>query len=113
MGVFDREIDITRNIKIIEWLKGELLSDVASLFKLLVNGIREEVHDSIADTLANIILEAYILGRRLGISYQAVEMKLEGKLKIGIIEKSDIENYYGDLSELSRHLSSSRSKRKD
>jgi len=113
MGVFDREIDITRNIKTIEWLKGELLTDVANLFRILGNGIKEEVHDSAADILANIILVTYILGRRLGISYQAIEMKIDGKVKIGLIEKNDIEKYYGDLSELSKHLSSSRIKRKD
>jgi hypothetical protein len=113
MGVFDREIDITRNIKTIEWLKGELLTDVANLFKFLVNGVREEILDSVADTIANIILESYILGRRLGVSYQSIEMKVEGKLKIGIIEKNEIESYYGDLSELSKHLSSYRNKRKD
>lgn len=113
MGVFEKEIDITRNIKTIEWLKGELLTDVANLFKFLVNGIRDEVHDSVTDTIANIILISYILGRRLGVSYQAIEMKIEGKVKIGLIEKNDIEKYYGDLSELSKHLSSSRLKRKD
>lgn len=113
MGVFDREIDITRNIKTIEWLKGELITDVANLFKVLVNGVREEVHDNITDTIANIILVSYILGRRLGISYKAIEMKIEGKVKIGIIENTDIEKYYGDLSEFSKHLNSSRIKRKD
>jgi len=33
MALFDREIDITRNIKIIEWLKSELLTDIANLSK--------------------------------------------------------------------------------
>ena len=33
MAFFDREIDITRNIKIIEWLKSELLTDIAALLK--------------------------------------------------------------------------------
>jgi len=47
MALFDREIDITRNIKIIEWLKSELLTDIANLFKVLVNGVREEVHESV------------------------------------------------------------------
>ena len=40
MAFFDKEIDITRNIKIIEWLKSELLEDVSSLFKILINGMR-------------------------------------------------------------------------
>lgn len=110
MGIFDKEIDITRNIKIIEWLKSELLTDVANLFKVLVSGMKEEIHDSIAETISNIILICYLLGRRLGISYNAIEMKIENKVKLGLIEDHDVEKYYGDLSELSRHLNSSRIK---
>ena len=65
MGIFDKEIDITRNIKTIEWLKGELLSDISNLFKVLINGFKEDVHDTASEILANIILISYILGRRL------------------------------------------------
>ncbi len=100
----DREIDITRNIKIIEWLKGELILEVANLFRVLVNGMKEEVHDSIANVLSNIILISYLLGKRLGISYNSIELKMEKKIKIGLVEQNDVEKYYGDLSELSRHL---------
>lgn len=110
MAVFEKEIDITRNIKLIEWLKSELLTDIANLFRILVNGIREEVHDSVADTISNIILISYLLGKRLGISYNAVEMKIHNKLKLGLVENHDVEKYYGDLSELSKHLGSSRRK---
>ena len=100
----DKEIDITRNIKIIEWLKGELLHEVAKLFKILVNGMKEEVHDSIANVLANIVLISYLLGKRLGISYNAIELKVEKKIKIGLVEQNEVEKYYGDLTELSRHM---------
>jgi len=108
MAFFDREIDITRNIKIIEWLKSELLADIAALFKVLVNGMQEEVHDAVADTLSNIILICYLLGRRLGINYNAIEIKIRNKVKLGLIENTDIEKHYGDLSELAKHLDSSR-----
>ena len=111
MAYFDREIDITRNIKIIEWLKSELLADIATLYKALVNGIREEVHESIAETLSNIILICYLLGRRLGASYNAIEIKVQNKIKLGLVENHDVEKYYGDLSELAKHLNSSRAKR--
>ena len=100
----DREIDITRNIKIIEWLKGELISEMANLFKVLVNGMKDEVHGSIANILSNIILISYLLGKRLGISYNSIELKMEKKIKIGLVEQNDVEKYYGDLSELSKHL---------
>ena len=110
MAVFDKEIDITRNIKLIEWLKGELLTDIANLFRVLVNGIREEVHETVVDTISNIILISYLLGKRLGISYNAIEIKVHNKIKLGLVENHDVEKYYGDLSELSKHLGSSRRK---
>jgi len=109
MGFQEKEIDITRNIKIIEWLKSELLTDIATLFKVLINGVKEDVHEVVCETLSNIILVCYILGRRLGNSYDVIEIKIENKIKLGLIENHDIEEYYGDLSDLSRHLRSRRS----
>ena len=108
MGLYDKDIDITRNIKIIEWLKSELLTDMANLFKALVNGVKDDVHDTVSDILSNIILISYLLGRRLGLSYNAIEMKIENKIKLGLLENHNVEKYYGDLSELSKHLNSSR-----
>jgi hypothetical protein len=113
MSFFDKEIDITRNIKTIEWLKSELLTDIANLFKILVNGMREEVHDAISETLSNIILISYLLGRRLGISYTAIELKIQNKVKLGLIEDHDVEKHYKDLSELAKHLGSSRAGKKE
>jgi len=113
VAFFDKEIDITRNIKIIEWLKSELLTDVANLFKILVNGMKEEVHEVLSETLSNIILISYLLGRRLGISYNSIELKIQKKIKLGLVENHDVEKYYGDLSELAKHLNSSREKRKE
>lgn len=110
MAVLEKDIDITRNIKLIEWLKSELLTDIANLFRILVNGVREEVHDTVSDTLANIILISYLLGKRLGISYNAIELKVRNKIKLGLVENHDVEKYYGDLSELSGHLGNSRRK---
>lgn len=112
MALFDKDIDITRNIKIIERLKSELLTDIANLFRILVNGVREELHDAISEALSNIILLCYLLGRRLGVSYNSIEMKMDSKIRLGLVETDDIEKYYGDLSELAKHLNSNRVKRK-
>ena len=108
----EKEIDITRNIKLIEWLKSELLTDLANLFRVLAKGVREETRDAITDILSNIILISYLLGRRLGINYNAVELKIQGKIKLGLVEDHEVEKYYGDLSELSKHLGSFRRKEK-
>lgn len=111
MALLENQLDITRNVKIIEWLKSELLTDVGNLFKVLVNGVREEVHESLAETLSNIILISYLLGRRLGINYRTIETKIENKIKLGLVENHDVEKYYGDLSELAKHLNGIRAKR--
>jgi hypothetical protein len=113
VAFFDKEIDITRNIRMIEWLKSEMLTDIATLFRVLVNGMKEEIHDTISETLSNVILISYLLGRRLGISYNSIEMKIQNKIKLGLVENHDVEKYYGDLSELARHLNGSRTKKKD
>ena len=89
-----------------------MLLEVANLFKVLVNGMKEEVHDSIASILANIILISYLLGKRLGISYNAIELKIKKKIKIGLVDKNDVEKYYGDLTELSRHMNLCRAQNK-
>ena len=108
MALPEKEIDITRNIKIIEWLKSQLLADLADLFMVLASGGREELHEAVGDVLSNIILISYLLGKRLGVSYNAVEMKIQNKVRLGLVENNDVEKYYGDLSELSRHLGSRR-----
>ena len=106
---FDKSIDITHNIKMIDWLKSELLTDVADLFKKLVNGVQEDTLDILGEIISNLIIESYLLARRLGISYNTIDLKIENKLKLGMIEEHEIEKRYGDLSELSKHLVSSRS----
>ena len=99
----NKNMDITKNIKMIEWLKSELLTAIAGLFETLVMGIKNS-QEKVLDILANVILITYLLGKRLGISFEEIESKIEDKAKIGRIEEHDIEKYYGDLSELIDHL---------
>lgn len=103
MSFGDNGIDITKNIKIIEWLKSELLSSFASLFELLVKGIKGQ-KEAIADILANIILVTYVLARRLGISYSNLDMRIDDKIKLGVLEDHKIESWFGDLSALKKHM---------
>ena len=36
----DRNSDITRNVKIIEWMKNEILMSVSELFNILFKGVK-------------------------------------------------------------------------
>ncbi len=103
MSLGDKSIDITKNIKIIEWLKSELLSSVASLFENLVKGINSS-REAIIDILANIILVTYVLGKRLGINYSNLDMRVKEKIRLGVLEDHKIESWFGDLSSLKKHM---------
>ncbi len=100
MKAKNREIDIATNLRVVEWLKTELLDSVAVLFKSLL----KSGSDATSDALATIIIVTYILGRRVGVSFQAIDMRLRYKLNTSINEAHEIEQWYGDLSELQKYL---------
>lgn len=107
MSKGDHNIDVTKNIKMIEWLKSELLTTIASLYELLVKGVNGS-QDALVDFLANIILVTYLLGKRLGVNFLRIDMRIEDKIKLGIVEKHKIEEWYGDLSDLKHYLDRNR-----
>jgi len=61
----NRGIDVAKNLKIIEWLKAEMVDSVGALFKALL----KTGNDAAADALAAIIIVAYLLGKRVGVSF--------------------------------------------
>ncbi|ABR50838.1 conserved hypothetical protein [Alkaliphilus metalliredigens QYMF] len=98
-----KNVDIGRNLKMIEFLKCELLSSIALVFEGLLKGVKG-AQDSVLEGLANIILVTYSLGKRLGIDYQIIDKKVQDKVKIHIIEEHHLEKWYGELSSLNQHL---------
>lgn len=103
----ERELDIAKNVKIIEWLKSEILLSIAELFRMLASSARVS-SDSLADCLASIIVASYLLGKRLGIHFGVIEQKIANKIRLGILEEHEIEKDYGDLSELRQHIKANR-----
>jgi LCP family protein required for cell wall assembly len=89
------EFDIAKNIRLVEWLKCEILSSVAELYRLLASGIKKGSRgsqDAIADCLSSMIVAAYLLGKRLGIPFLVIDNKIESKIRLGMIEEHDVEN---------------------
>ncbi len=106
MALQDKEFDITRNIKIIEWLKSQLLSDVSQLYASMVK-TEADTNDR-ADLMADMVILTYLLAKRLGVPYTTLDMKIMNKLKVGILENSTMDEWYGELVALSKHLEKSR-----
>lgn len=93
------DLDITKNIRIIEKLKSELLSGVAQLYEsmLFLGG----EHDQEA-LLADIVIKTYQLSKRLGTDYDTLDEKVIKKLRLAIIQNEDMR--YDDAGQLLRHI---------
>ena len=100
---FDRNSDVTKNVKIIEWMKKELILSVGDVFDLIFKGVKP-LDEALQDTLANIIMITYLLAKRLGISFSEIDYKIKEKIRIGIDQNHSVESWYGDFSNLKKHL---------
>ncbi len=96
-------VDIGRSIKIIGFLKCELLNSVSAVFEAIYRGSKEG-QQMILEGLANIILVTYSLAKRLGIEYSSIDKKVREKARLHILEEHHLEKWYGDLSSLYQHL---------
>lgn len=95
-----QEGGIAKNIKVIEWLKADLITSVSALFKSMIRGSEE----MLLDALSSLIITCYVLGRRLGLNFSRLDVKVEAKLRQGIEEGHEVERWYGDLSSLLGYL---------
>ncbi|WP_238392694.1 MULTISPECIES: MazG-like family protein [Paenibacillus] len=95
-----KEMDVARKAKIIEWLKTEMLDEMAQLFR----GLWEGRQAKIVDGLASLIVSSYLLARRLGVSYRELDDTVLEKLKTHKRDHHQLEEWYGDLSSLEKHL---------
>ena len=105
-----RDINITKNIRIIEWLKSELLTSVAGLFTAFSNNTAV-VQEAVLSAISNIIIVAYLLAKRIGIDFAQLDLKISSKLKLEIEENHELEKSFGDLSSLVKHFEISRTKK--
>ncbi|MCF8011448.1 MAG: MazG-like family protein [Clostridiales bacterium] len=96
----NKEPGIARNIKVVEWLKADFLASVSSLFKSMLHGSEEKL----VDALASMVLTCYVLGRRLGITFSRLDLRVEAKLRQGIEENHEVEEWYNDLSSLLNYM---------
>lgn len=94
------EVDIARGIKTIEWLKTELVSNVASLFR----GMLKNNDDVIGESLANLVIGCYLLGRRLGGNFAALDAKIEHMARLNVDNDHEVERWYGDFSAFLDHV---------
>jgi hypothetical protein len=94
------DLDITKNLKMVEWLKAELVQSVGALFKSLLNASAEAT----ADKLAAIIILIYLLGCRVGVSFAALDRAVKLKLEQSLAAAQLEDRWYQDMTALNDHL---------
>jgi len=100
MSSNNSDLNIVKNVRIIEWLKAELLTGVGALFKSMIKNSEE----AILDALANLIMGCYFLGKRLGFSYAKIDVRIEQRLDSPEMQKHEIEEWYGDITNLRQYM---------
>jgi hypothetical protein len=98
----NRDLNIARSIKVIEWLKSELLESVSLLFRALLKN-KDEL---LLQGLARVQLTAYLLARRVGVNFVSVDEEILILVQRYLKEGHELEEWYGDLSLLREYLES-------
>lgn len=96
----ERGKQIAKNLKVLEWLKSEILDQVAALFRHLMNGKQKDI----LDTLASLIVAVVVLGRRNGFSFRELDHAVMKKLREHVQSGHQMEEWYGDLSALEEYM---------
>lgn len=92
--------DILRKLRFIEWLKAELATHLAAL----LHAIAKNSERAIGEALAGLIITSYVLGRRLGLDFQALDQEIAAWLNRYTSKDYDVQNWTGDYADLERHL---------
>lgn len=100
MAELNDDFDITKNIRIIETLKGRLLTDIAQLYNNLSENNSQNRRRS--EIISDLMITAYILSNKIGIGYNAVEIGMINKLKVAVTDENDF--LYEDYLKLLKHL---------
>lgn len=97
-------MNISTNLKAIDMIKGEILSEIATLYKTLADYDEVGDYECVTNEIATVIAMDYILARRLGVGFETVDKKIAELLTIGEENGHELEIQFSDMSELKKYL---------
>lgn len=98
--MFSGESELVRTMRLVESLKGDLVCGVGELYKALAESGAARGKEA----LAEVVLRCYVLGRRLGIDFNALDEAVARRVEALCADQSELEMRFGDFSNLARHL---------
>lgn len=94
------ELDIARNVKVIELLKSDMVGSLGDLFKAMITGNMEKAYNG----LALMVINCFLLARRLGLNYGRLELLISDKTTAMLNEGYPLEEWQGDLASFKEYL---------
>ncbi|HOJ79169.1 MAG TPA: MazG-like family protein [Bacillota bacterium] len=96
----NHDLNIAKNVKIIEWLKAEIVTSIGSLYQAMVVNSEEMIQEA----LATLMVSGYFLAKRVGISYEKLDERIAQKLESPTMKEHEIEKWYGDVTSLQQYV---------
>lgn len=97
------EFNIMGDIKLIEELKAQLICVIGEFYQLLTRG-SNVAKDAVLECISSAMIILYLLGEKLGYSYLQIDENTKEKIRIGIVDEDNQENYGDALRKLHHHL---------
>lgn len=102
--MFSQESDIVKTMRLIEGLKAELIINIGGLYKAFAGNSENKIKEM----LGIIVVNCYVLGRRLGINFADLDEAVKERAAFYGKSSDEIETRFGDYSKLARHLENKR-----
>lgn len=99
-------MNISANVKAIDTIKSEILSEVANLYRALAEYDEVGEYENVSTSLATIIAMDYILARRLGLGFGGIDYKITELLEMAVENGHNLETTFSDMSELRKYIKS-------
>lgn len=97
-------MNIAANVRAIDIVKSELLSEIAKLYRTLSEYEDAPIYDEVLEELASINAMGYILAKRLGMEFECVDDKMLMLLSTAVQNGHELEVEFSDMSKLADYV---------
>jgi hypothetical protein len=98
--LFPNESEILRKVRFIEGLKAGIVTCVGQLYEAMAQNSEQAIRQK----LAAIVVSCFVLGRRVGVDFAAMDQAILEHLEDNINKEHEAEKWFGDFSDFRRHI---------
>lgn len=91
---------VARNLQAIQRTKADMVGGVAALYEAMY----DNDNGAIETALAEVVISAFVLSKRLGISYASLDGAIRKQLQSMADAGHEAEQWFGDCSALLHHM---------